>query len=149
LVKSKDYVKEVEEELKGLRIRIDERKKFILEQKKLEQQIEEQTKDLGLPIDAEELKRLYASLSGNKGQARIACIYCGNLVIVHTKSRSTIETLKWITEFKEYAKGDDLKDIENIIKELVFRKNNGFEISDELIENIELVVHRVQIKYLN
>ncbi|PKP58034.1 MAG: serine/threonine protein kinase, partial [Candidatus Altiarchaeales archaeon HGW-Altiarchaeales-2] len=82
----------------------------------------------------------------SRGDIKRSCIYCGELVIYCAKSRDIIEILKWARDLEEYAKGEDAKDIENIINELVHRMENKLEITDELTGKIEVVVHHIQMR---
>ncbi|PIV46309.1 MAG: hypothetical protein COZ66_01095, partial [Candidatus Huberarchaeum crystalense] len=81
-----------------------------------------------------------------KGDLKRSCFYCGELVKSSAKTRDIVETLKWIGDFKEYAKGEDAGNIENIINELVYRMENKKEITDELTGKINIVVHHVQMR---
>ncbi len=81
-----------------------------------------------------------------RGDVKRSCFYCGELVKSSAKTRDMVETLKWINDFKDYAKGEDAKDIKNIINELVHRMENKLEITDELTGKIEVVVHHIQMQ---
>ncbi len=81
-----------------------------------------------------------------RGDVKRSCFYCGELVKSSAKTRDMVETLKWINDFKDYAKGEDAKDIKNIINELVQRMENKLEITDELTGKIEVVVHHIQMQ---
>ncbi|PKP59913.1 MAG: serine/threonine protein kinase, partial [Candidatus Altiarchaeales archaeon HGW-Altiarchaeales-1] len=81
-----------------------------------------------------------------RGDVKRSCFYCGELVKSSAKTRDMVETLKWINVFKDCAKGEDAKDIKNIINELVHRMENNLEITDELTGKIEVVVHHIQMQ---
>jgi serine/threonine protein kinase len=72
------------------------------------------------------------------------CVEKWNLI----NKLDTTEVLKCVRELEEYAKDDDVKDIKNIIKELVHRSENSLKTTDELINKIEVVADHIQMRWL-
>jgi len=112
------------------------------EKDKRYQSVSELQDDLITYLKAEYKKSFRKSKTS--GNMRTSCLFCGDIVIKCIESRDIIETLKWVRVLEEYAKGDDTKDIKSIIKELIYRRDEGLEIGDELIEKIKIVVHHIQ-----
>ncbi len=140
-IKSKDDGKDVEEELKKLKIRIEERIKYIKELKKLKQEI-------NLPADAQGLKAEYEKLlaeSKSAGDVIRTGFYCGELLNVYASQNNAEEALKYAIDLKNYAKGEYEKEIDNIIEQLKYRMKEKMDINDELQKEINVIVHQIKM----
>ncbi|WP_321416962.1 protein kinase [uncultured Methanomethylovorans sp.] len=92
------------------------------------------------------LKREYSnSLRKSTGDLRKSCIYCGDLVLINAKVGDAEEALKFALDFKNYASGNYIEDVEDVIKRLDYVMERKMVIGEELMSKIKVIVHQVKM----
>jgi len=99
----------------------------------------------------EELQRELAELLGGRYREELrrstdfsrSAYYAGQLLLLHMRLNDAREAYKCALDLRRYARGETRRELEELIKQLEIRINEGLPIPQELVEKAEVVVHEV------
>ena len=84
--------------------------------------------------------------SRNKGDLTRSKLFCADLVLLAAKQGDYTEMLKCLSALKGYAKAEEKAEIESLIKQISYRKEQGMEMNEELLSGIKVLTYQVQMK---
>ena len=84
--------------------------------------------------------------SSSKGDLTRSRLFCTDLVLLAAKQGDYLELLKHLSLLKDYAKAEEKAEIESLIKQISYRKEQGIEMNEELLSGIKVLTYQVQMK---
>ncbi|GAB6102223.1 hypothetical protein JCM16138_14460 [Thermococcus atlanticus] len=102
------------------------------------QSVYELQRDLGELLGGRYREELRKSVDFSR-----SAYYAGQLLLLHMKLGDAKEAYKYALDLKRYAKGEARKELEELIRGLEIRINEGLPVPAELVEKAEVMVHEV------
>ncbi|WP_456395169.1 serine/threonine-protein kinase [Thermococcus sp.] len=104
------------------------------------QSVDELQRDLGELLGGRYREELRKSVDFSR-----SAYYAGQLLLLHMKLGDAKEAYKYALDLKRYAKGEARKELEELIRGLEIRINEGLPVPQELLVNAEVIVHKVSL----